>query len=246
MVACDYGRILILMVVPTSDTRALDKVAVTNIAELRKYSIGSYRPIYGGEAEPLLLPEKYRANIVEALEQSWAENICYPIHEITTTKNLSHTDPNPYLGSTIKNELYSVSVSTVESHSDRVKEDLFFQLDELRTVGANWNGYGADAASQSALKWAVKVIEELDAPESVVTEAGLLSDGCISFEFYDSEDDLLGALDVLDDGSVSFALSINDIADTCGSFSLKNSNKLDVFFINLRRAATDREQKNSD
>jgi hypothetical protein len=56
------------------------------------------------------------------------------------------------------------------------------------------DGFGA--TNKSALNYAGYTVDKLDVSASAFTEAALLSDGCINFEFYEAEYVLLGALGV--------------------------------------------------
>lgn len=127
-----------------------------------------------------------------------------------------------------------------------VRKSLRAQLAELGTAGSNWDGYGAKATNRLALKYAAYVIDKWIAPSAIIPEIALLSDGCISFELYDSEDDLIGALDVLGDVSAAYALSVNGTADVCSVISLKDPSGLNEFFTTLEKAIPERGQHRSD
>ncbi|MEX0304337.1 MAG: hypothetical protein AB3N24_18100 [Leisingera sp.] len=131
----------------------------------------------------------------------------------------------------------------VQEHSmlKSVQQEMRAQLATLRNVSDNWDGLGSLPPTQEALAGASYFIDLWEGSVQVTTEVGLLSDGSISFEFYDAEDDLLGALDLLGEDEATFALTIDGAGEEFGEISLSESSHMGIFFNALKKAKASRE-----
>ncbi|UWP89105.1 hypothetical protein [Aliiroseovarius crassostreae] len=97
------------------------------------------------------------------------------------------------------------------------------QISLFSTFEDDWDGYGSKAPSKLVLELSEKLLMAWDLDLGIIPDLSVLSEGDISFELYSECGSLLGVVDVFDDGVMSYALSIDGVANETGSLVIENS-----------------------
>lgn len=140
---------------------------------------------------------------------------------------------------TLFREQKNSKVLDIESFDERpyiegVRKDLRRQMAKIRNVSANWDGMGAQAPDQNVLHTASYLIDKWSVSTSISTEICPLSDGSICFEFYDQRNNLIGALDLFNDGYATYAFTSGTTISDAGEIDINDDSQLITLFNRLK------------
>jgi hypothetical protein len=115
------------------------------------------------------------------------------------------------------------------------------QLAGLRGMCENWDGHGAMPPDLKILDAASFLIDKWDWSTNIAPEIGALSDGAVCFEFYDVDDNLLGALDIVSEDLATYAFVADAEESMIGQLKLNEPSQRLQFFDLLKKAKALRE-----
>ncbi|WP_420006540.1 hypothetical protein [Arenibacterium sp. LLYu02] len=125
---------------------------------------------------------------------------------------------------------------TIEDKADVEKRRPYSQISEFRKLKDDWDGYGSVAPSAEVLHLAVRLLDVWNWELGVVPDLSVLSGGEVSFELFSDDCDLLGVVDLYDDGKLSYALSIDGVGNNCGLLELASQDDRGKLFELIGKA----------